>query len=250
MKAVILSLLTVFLAEYCCAQSKILTLATDDGPPHMIRETNSGIDIDIVSEVLKRAGYEVHIEYMSLARAQKAVETGNVDLVVPTFFQKDTKGFFVSEPVVLYRPTVFTRADEKLDFNSLASIKGLMVSSFQGAKGYFGKTFVEMTRNNSYMELDDMSVLPKLLERKRTNVVVLDYYLFQHYWNNERPLQEPRPSIKIHEIIPAIPAYAAFKDQTVRDKFNETLNQIISDGTRQAILDKYSSTQFANANDR
>ena len=63
-------------------------------PPHMIAASNSGIDIDIATQVLKSIGYETKFIYAPLRRAKVQVQLGEADLTVPTFHTQDTKGFF------------------------------------------------------------------------------------------------------------------------------------------------------------
>ena len=69
-------------------------IASDNGPPHMIAEHNAGIDLDIVSEVLRLLGHTPHYVYAPLHRAKQLVIEGKADLFVPTFYQQDSDGLF------------------------------------------------------------------------------------------------------------------------------------------------------------
>ena len=215
-----------------------LTLATDDGPPHMIRETDSGLDIDITRAALERAGFSMQIQYTALARAKRSVQNGLADVVVPTFFEEDEPGYYVSVPVVDYRPTIFTRAADGHDFQSLEGIENLRVVTFQGAEGYFGSRFTEMAKQNTYVELHDMSALPLLLARGRADVVVLDYFIFQ-YHSQQTVTPELDVAFKAHTFMPTIPAYAGFNDPEIRDRFNAALAELIAEGARYQIVARY-----------
>ena len=228
--------LAIIVARPVFAQE--LKLVTDDGPPHMIRETDGGLDIDITRAVLERAGFSVQIQYTALARAKRSVQNRMADVVVPTFFEEDETGYYVSAPVVNYRPTIFTRAEDGYDLRSFADIKDLRVVTFQGAEGYFGEKFTEMAKQNTYVELHDMSALPLLLARGRADVIVLDYFIFRYHWGRT---VDPKleAAFKAHTFMPTIPAYVGFNDPEIRDRFNAALAGLIAEGERHQIVARY-----------
>jgi len=59
--------------------TEMLSMATSNGPPYMIQSSGSGLDIDIPREALRRAGYELTIRYMPLARA-RGIISANIGL--------------------------------------------------------------------------------------------------------------------------------------------------------------------------
>ncbi|WP_348638932.1 hypothetical protein [Lacimicrobium sp. SS2-24] len=83
-----------------------------------------------------------------------------------------------------------------------------------------------------------MSVLPSLLFKKRTDLVVLDYYIF-HYYAEERVPDYEQSSVRAHALTPVVPAYAAFHDQAVRDKFNQALLKFIDEGRVPEVIQRY-----------
>ncbi len=215
-----------------------LKLVTDDGPPHMIQSNDGGLDIDIVRAVLAEAGYTFQVEYMSLARAKRAVKSGVADIVVPTFFEHDSNGYYISQPVVDYLPTVFSLENSAHRFHSFRDIVGLRVMTFQGAVGYFGESFKEVTERNKYIEIKDMTALPKLLARNRTDVVILDRYIFLHHWKQILD-RDKTSTYRTHNFIPSVPAFVGFKDADIRDKFNAALKSLDAEGVLNRIKEKY-----------
>ncbi len=129
--------LGLLFSEYSNASR--LLLATDDGPPHMIKETDAGIDIDIVKQVLEKVGYDIDIIYVPLARAKLMVSEGKADVFLPTFFQADDKNIYLSEPIISYKPTAFSLKDRNISYKSIRDLKKLSIVTFQGASGYFGE---------------------------------------------------------------------------------------------------------------
>ena len=232
------ALLVVGLFASPDSTARALLLLTDDAPPHMIKATDSGIDIDITREVLASIDYRVKVEYAPLERAVKMVRAGQADITLPTFFHADGNGLYISSAVIEYKPTVFTLAKNKLAFDTINSIDKLNVYTFQGAPGYFGKEFEAMTLRTRYQEMHDMSVLPSLLFMERADVVVLDYYIF-HYYAQQNVENYTYQQVKGHNLIPPVKAYAAFHNIEIRNLFNQALAKYQDSGKHLNVIRQY-----------
>ena len=184
----------------------------------MIQSSNSGLDIDIPREALRRAGYDLLVRYMPLARAKVEVQSQRIDLTAP-FFMEGAEGLYLSEPHVMYRPTAFSLASRKLTVNSLEDLKHYRVQTFQGAKGYFGREYVKaIALSPHYEERPDMSKLVLTLASGRTDIVVLDYNIFSYFWNRAIGVNQ-KIQLRAHSIFPPVPAVTAFNDAKIRDKY-------------------------------
>ncbi len=213
-------------------------MATSNGPPYMIQATDSGLDIDIPRAVLSRAGYEVDIRYMPLARAQMEVQSKRVDFMAP-FFSDAVEGLYLSEPHIMYRPTAFSLTSNDLELNVLEDLKHFRVHSFQGAKGYFGSDYVNaIALSPHYEERPDMSKLVLSLVSGRTDVVVLDYHIFSYFWNHEIGDNKSH-QLRAHSIFTPVPAVTAFNNPDIRDQYNVALQATIRDGTHQKLVKKH-----------
>jgi ABC-type amino acid transport substrate-binding protein len=219
-----------------------LILATDDGPPHMIKAIDGGIDIDIVKQVLNQIGHDVDTIYVPLERAKLMVSDHKADVFVPTFFQPDNNNIYYSDPVISYKPMVFSLKSNKILYKSISDLKKLSVITFQGASGYFGKEFAKLLEKSDYKELHDMSKLPELLLKERYEVVVLDYYIFYYFLKQQ--LEKNSVKFTYQEIvsfplIPEVNAYAGFNDKVLRDKFNQQLSIFKQAKNDQRIVENY-----------
>lgn len=226
-----------------------LVLVTDDAPPHMIRGNHSGIDIDITRDVLLQLGYQVSVTYAPLERARMEVQSGRADLTVPTFYQSDDDGLYLSDPIIRYRPTIFTLSRRQLPMNDLSDLRGLNVATFQGATGYFGAEFESAVTQSDYREMHDMSILPSLLLKGRADAVVLDYYIF-HYYARKYVPEYSQYQVFGAEIIPPANAHVAFRSASLRDSFNQSLAVYQQQGKAQAIVDKYIGAQGPVSEDK
>jgi len=219
-----------------------LILATDDGPPHMIKETDGGIDIDIVRQVLNQIGYDIDLIYVPLERAKLLVSENKADVFVPTFFQPDNKNIYLSHPIISYKPMVFSLKSNNISFKSISDLKKLSIVTFQGASGYFGGEFAKLSQKSDYQELHDMAKFPELLLKERYEVVVLDFYIFYYFLKKQQEdnrAQYAYKEITSFALIPEVKAYAGFNDKTLRDKFNKHLSIFQQAENDQRIVEYY-----------
>ena len=221
------------------SESETLIMGTSNAPPYMIQETDSGLDIDIPRAVLKRMGYDLEVRYMPLARAQNELQNKRIDLMAPLFIE-GVERVYMSSPHIYYRPTAFSLARRALSIQRLQDLGNYQIMTFQGAKGYFGTEFIESSQKSPrYSEISNMSLLPKSLYAERTDVVVIDYYIFL-YFSNQITHADSAPELAIHDVFPRVPAAVAFHREKLRDEFNKNLKAIKHDGTYNKILLKYS----------
>ncbi|ALO35278.1 hypothetical protein CMT41_11505 [Colwellia sp. MT41] len=218
-------------------------MLTDDGPPHMIAATNSGIDVDIAREVLQIMGHTVKLGFAPLKRTMRQVEHKKADLFLPTFFQKDTAKLFFSVPIINYRPIAFSLKKSHFQFNKISDLAGVRLVTFQGAAGYFGDEFVKISTFKSYLELHDMSKFPEMLIKARCDVVVLDYYIF-YYYLQEYLKKNPTEDFTVAGIdnfllFSEVKAHVGFHDKKLRGEFDKQFLLYQSQGKDRAVINKY-----------
>jgi len=222
-----------------------LILATDDGPPHMIKETDGGIDIDIVKQVLNQLGYNIDTIYVPLKRAKLMVSENKADVFLPTFFQPDNQNIYLSDPIISYKPMVFSLKSNNISYKSIKDLKNLSIVTFQGASGYFGEEFAQLSQKPDYQELHNMAKFPELLLKNRYDVVVLDFYIF--YYFLKKQLEKNKAHYAYKEIssaalLPEVKAYAGFNDKLLRDKFNLQLSIFKQAENDRKIVEYYIGT--------
>jgi len=216
----------------------LLIMGTSDAPPYMIQATDSGLDVDIPRAALARLGYRLQVRYMSLARAEEELRSGRIDLMAPLFVG-DKPGIYSSEPHVMYRPTAFSLAQRAVKVTTLSDLGDYQVMTFQGATDYFGPAFVEASlRSPAYSEVYNMNNLARSLFAGRTDLVVLDYNIF--YYQLRQLDKMPVDILRVHEILPRVPAVVGFNRVALRDAFNGALRALRDDGSHAAILKRYS----------
>ncbi|MCG7534214.1 ABC transporter substrate-binding protein [Pseudoalteromonas sp. OOF1S-7] len=231
----------LLVSTHVCFSSlnQTLELVSSEGPPHTINHPeHSGIDLDITKVVLAQLGYTVRLEFVALGRAEKLVRTGQYDLMAPIFSTQDSKNFYISDPIVTYKPMVFSLANRNLTPRSIDELANHSVITFQGAPGYFGEAFRKMSEQAVYRESPDMSVIPQMLVKSRYDYAVLDQYIF-YYFYRLKDKRRPLTLFRHHYLIPPVPASVAFKEKSLRDRFNRALAQFKRGDGYQQIIEAY-----------
>jgi len=229
-------------AEYTPAEPSspkgiILTMGTSNGPPYMIHETESGLDIDIPRAAMAKAGFPLRLEFYPLSRAIHELQLGRIHLTAP-FFTSAPKGVFISDPHIEYRPAVIT-LDTIDKMQNIIQLKDYTIATFQGATGYFGDQFYYVSKHSpDYVEHHDMGKLVDLLMSQRYQAVVLDYWIFRFFLSHSK-YADRLDQVRFHELLPRVPAAVAFNNEELRNKFNQGLRMIKEDGTYDKILNKY-----------
>ena len=232
----VLLLCCIFIALFAHNSAALdLTVVSDHAPPHIIEPTRNGIDVDITLAILQKIGHSSSLRFMPLKRGRLEVLKKNADLFLPTFYESDSKGLFISDAIIEYRPTFFTRSNEKVAIKSIADLANKRIVTFQGASQYFGDEFLAMTkRNKNYREVSSMSVLPLLLMKERYDVVLLDYYIFYYFLKAHR-----LSDVQEHVIFDSVDAHVGFNDVDLRNNFNDALNTFKHSEEYRLIIRKY-----------
>jgi polar amino acid transport system substrate-binding protein len=223
-------------ATFASEPKPLLTLVTSVAPPYMIEQPPSGLDIDTVRAALEHQGYQVRVEFVSLNRTLMEVKAGRADVAVPSFATAD-EGLYNGDSHIRYRPTVFSLHKRNIQLDKTADMGRYCIATFQGATGYFGPDFIRASQQSPlYYEHHSMPHLIDMLMMERTDLVVLDYRIFRHYYQQKGYQAHYQAT---ETIFPPVPAMPVFNDTAVRDQFNLGLAAIRSNGSYQAIMTKY-----------
>lgn len=231
----ILSLPAAALAEHQ-PENRELILATSEGPPYMIKDPVGGLDVDTVKQALENRGYRVKIIFVSLNRAMAELKAGRVDLTVPSF-AVEQEGLYNGDPHILYRPTVFSLKDSNIKLTRVSDMGKYRITSFQGVTGYFGPELLKATQDSpDFHEHRSMAHLVDMLMNKRTDLVLIDYWIFDYYYRKSR---YSRAYIANDQLFARVPAMPVFNNKKIRDEYNLGLKAIHKNGKYRQIMTKF-----------
>ncbi len=216
-------------------------------PPWVIKDNNTGIELDIIKLALDQERYQIKPNYVPFALAFKLFEAGNLDGVMNAKEGVSSKGY-LSDPVVTFQNVAISLASKNFPEDINMSFLGdKFVAAFQKASQLLGPEFAMMAAENpGYQELAKQSLQINLLFIRNTDFIVMDKSIFGYYWNEAIANQKAsminynyNKAIRFHYLFPPTDYPFLFADEQVRDDFNRGLRRIRANGEYQKILDKY-----------
>jgi len=216
-------------------------LACNDFPPHKIEHPGedglAGFDVDIVSEALKRVGWQASTSYMPWKRALEMTGRGDYDGLCSCSYAKDRedKQLF-SDELGAVSVGLFARSGDALaGISSIADLKGRKVATVGGynLEAELVTAGAEVQATSSDKNALDMLV--------GGNVDVLYAYELttKHFIASD-----PRSASIVYKEIRRNPYYFCLSRampgaEAVMQGFNRSLNEMAKDGSIKQILDKY-----------
>ncbi len=223
-------------------------------PPYVIKETNSGVEVDIIREAFKAQGHKATFVYLPNLRLPLAFSQGEVDCIATNAaydLAVDIKGkVFASKITAVFQNYAVSLRDRNLNIKRIMDLADKEVLGFNNAAKYLGPDFTAMANNNDrYWELADQSLQVRLLYSQRADVVVSDKRIF--LWWREKlaqskvplPIDLDQPLI-FSPIFPPAPRHVAFSDSALRDAFDAGLSAIKENGITQSIATQYLSAPY------
>jgi len=242
---VIQSLLFLF---YCTSYSAIgksienIELTAGYSKPPFVIENNEnykGIQLDLISEIFAVENQAVSFIHIPLARSFSSVKKWHTDGVITLPITHQQKDVYLSDPYISYQNVVVTLSEDDLTIDKLDDLSGKYIIAFQTARQFLGADYSNaIEKAADYQEVADQMRQVKLLFNKRTQVLVLDINILQHFLFNHRDAKYNKP-YKVHQLFSPRTYAAGFKSKAIRDQFNRGLAVIKANGKYKEVLDKY-----------
>ena len=211
-----------------------LKMGTSDGAPYAFIGSDRGIEPEIVKAALP--DHRLRFSFMSYARAYREISNKRLDIVAPAAKTPDDTLFY-SDVHVYYHPIAFSLKSRQLNLTDITQLRHYSIATFQGAAGYFGEAFRQATRQSPhYHELPNTPKLVNMLKMGRVDIVVFNFSIFNHYWQAEGYNSD---ILTANQIFALSPAYTAFHDPALRDRYNRGLQRIINNGRYRQIIERY-----------
>lgn len=206
----------------------------ENKPPYIIADEARGIEYELVSSVLRAAGYQPRILLLPNQRAQLALADGRIDAAI------SNNGPFVSEPYIAYRNMAITLCHRHLQPKHIAELGQYRVAAFHNAQRFLGAEFAVMAKGNvDYVESSPQPILNNLLFTGRTDVVISDLFIFLHFAQQPDVPLNNRQALCTHALFPPTQYALSFRDPRVRDRFNKALQQQAQAGLYQTLAQRY-----------
>lgn len=207
-------------------------------PPYVIKESDSGFEIELVREVLwKKQHFIKGFVYASNERLTKLLKDKKVDAVIN--IQPNLKGIYYSDAIAYFKNKAITLKRRDIHIDSMIDLHYKRVLGFQNASKFLGKEFADYANENPlYDETIHQSSQVKNLVMWRVDVVIADERIFMYYYNQlygNSSLHE----FNFFNVFPRSPRYVGFLNSKIRDDFDVALEEYKTSPEYYLLLDKY-----------
>ena len=212
-------------------------------PPFSFPETNTGIEIEVISEALAFHNHTLIPVYYPLARIPIAFTYKQVDAAMTDLGQDMHKlDAHYGNSAVVYNNVFISLKKNNFTISKPEDLEGLSVISFQGAIKRYPLWLEPVKRVDKYFEQNNQLLQVLTLDREHYDVVLSDlsiykYFALQAEFKSGKKMRE----VQFHRFVELdLDDYRpVFWNETIRDNFNEGLIHLKTTGRYQEIYDKY-----------
>jgi len=212
-------------------------------PPFSFPETDSGIELEVISESLAFRSHTLKPVYYPLARVPLAFKLKQVDAAMTDLGHNMGEiGAHYADSAVVYENVLITLKKNNLTITKPVDLKGLSVISFQGAIKRYPEWLDPVDQAQKYFEQNNQLLQVLTLDRERYDVVLSDISIYRYYaLQAERKSGKKLKEIQLHRFVDLNPEdyRPIFWNERIRDDFNEGLTYLKVTGRFQKIYDKY-----------
>lgn len=202
-----------------------------------------GVELEIVSMVLRRAGYDVHPRAMPNNRVIASFPEHEIDFATglqPT----DLKGHCHTGIYMAYHNVAITKRSHNITLEGTDSLLRYRVAIRQSL--YQDLTLdrrggaMPASMPDNFKEFISQDQQVRFFFADRADVIILDRLIFRWYAKRLGLLPDKEDALEFHDIFPAPHGVrAVFKDPAECAQFDRALAAIIADGTYRAIWESY-----------
>lgn len=224
------------------SSDKVIKLATLNWEPYVEKNLeNHGFTSEIVSEVFKKAGYQVEIHFMPWARVLTEVKTGEYDAMYPAYYSEErARTFALSNSIARGLLVLYKRSSDTILYKTLMDLKPYKIGV---VRGYVNTPkFDSAVYLNKKIVNSDKQNLLKLLTG-RIDLAVIDNYTAKRIIKTDIPqaiekLEFLEPPLENKGLY--VGFSKAIKDYPkVLKDFNQALNDMINKGLIDDIVKKH-----------
>jgi polar amino acid transport system substrate-binding protein len=238
----VILLLTACFNPLANAEGKPLKIAGSVWPPYIVDQgVEKGAATALVSEILKRAGYQTEVSIESWPRTLEGTSAGIYDVIISAWYTKERESHFqFTDPYFVNTIQFVKRKDAPINFRDYQDLKGLVIGVVNGYA--YGEEF---DTAKGILKLPSNHVIQNLLklQQGRIDLTLGDKWVIRHELTEYFPtaikdfafLGKPVATRTLHAAVSrAHPQHA----KIVKD-FNKALKAMKADGSYEKILDTY-----------
>ncbi len=223
----------------------IIVLSTEDFYPYTIydskTDTFSGIDVDILTEIYGRKGYEVRYRNVTFASALRLIRKGHADIIPTLIKNKQREEYmYFSEPYREANRDIFlTCIDSGVQINSSEDLEKYTIGI---VKGYtYTGILMDNNRIKKDISVNEDILFTKLLKNQIDAIILNDTVLEDSTkkYDLEGKVSVQKFSILDQELGRRMAFTKVENSKHLVELFNEGFKKLSKDGTLDKIYKKY-----------
>ncbi len=231
------------------APKKILFCTHLGFEPYVIKDQKklSGIDIDIVHELIERAHLDAEIRLLPWARLLHSLQNGSCDAGF-SLFDSDPRRHYVdyifSAPIHVSNIVLFTRKGKEFRFEKIADIYDHTIAYNRGFRFSHELNMSIENRFIPHDEYDNLKSAINMLLAGRIDAI-LDNEVRVNYFLNSHGVEERLSQLDI-PFMPLEPAFLVLSKKTqisdpttLKRKLEKILSEMTKSGRLKEITEKY-----------
>lgn len=219
------------------AAQELVIAVSASVPPYIDVSRRSGIEIQIIEQALTRAGYRSHFKFLSRKGAENHYNAYKVDAVLMNRSDDNATEGFASSDIIAYHNHAISLKQLNFQLKQVSDLSFYQVIGFNNASRYLGAEYrAAVAKSPLYREVEQQIDQVHALYRNIVDVVIADPRVFSHLQKEVQATTGQFFEVVSHSLFPESPRYLVFLNARVRDKFDQGLVNIRSDGRYESIL--------------
>ncbi|HJS14367.1 substrate-binding periplasmic protein [Rheinheimera sp.] len=191
-------------------------------------------EAELFRQLLSELGYKAEFVAAPHARLTRMLQNKELDMAARQGGEP-VAGLFYSQPYLEFHNLVFALSDFPDQLHSVQDMSRYSVASFQNATKILGAEFTQaMKKSPSFREVVDHNQAVEMLQKQRTQLLVLDKVTFYRRWS-EKSL--PAHKVRSFDLFPKAQHRIGFTDLKLQQQVSQLL-QKWQDSGRVAQLQK------------
>jgi hypothetical protein len=218
--------------------NKLLVAVTSQFPPYTVdHKAQTGIDPELIAGVLNRMGYEVEFLPTPSKRQDSIASRQEVDATTG-WFNDFLPGCHKAKPYRYWYNALIV--PENSDIKSVEDLANKRVAVFDGADRFIDG-YTEFMQEVAYITVADSSIqAARMIKANRVDAYIGDYvgyyYAIVAYYDEDMA----KKLTKVRKYFNLNTQKICFKDKTIRDAFDKTLDELIDEQIYERVYSKYS----------
>jgi polar amino acid transport system substrate-binding protein len=225
-----------------CAADEVAIGFSDHLAPYVLPDTQSGIEVEIFRAALAYHDHALKPVFLPTRRLPQAFLNHQVDgLMSDSGVDLSGRGGIYGNSAVGFDNVLVTLKRRRLTIARPEDLSGLKVLAFPGAVARYPRWLEAVERAGRYFESNNQALQVRALQEGQYDVALADRLTYDYFSQSLRSHHVPLDEVEMQEALSPNPIEypTVFRDQKLRDDFNDGLESLKKSGRYLEIYRRY-----------